>query len=86
MVTEWWNAEIAEWNGMEWWPGWLVGGMVVWRLVLPQEQVTRKHLELDGTAVLLLHEFMCVRIVFGCICDDSKLELRGGTPGSPSSW
>ena len=29
-----------------------------------------------------LRRIMSVRIVFGCICDDSKLELRGGTPGA----
>ena len=33
-----------------------------------------------------LHQIMSVRIVFGGTCDDSKLELRGGTPGPPSSW
>ena len=27
--------------------------------------------------LLLLHQIMSVRIVFGCMCDDSKLELRG---------
>ena len=83
MVTEWWNAGLAEWNGMEWWPGWLVGGMVVRRLVLPQERVTRKHLELDGMAVWRLHQIIAVRNVFGRVCDDSKLELRGGTPDPP---
>ena len=70
---------------MEWWPGWLVGGMVVWRLVLPQEQVTRKHFQLDGMAVWRLHQIIAVRIVFGGLCDDSKLEVRGGTPDPPSS-
>ena len=39
-----------------------------------------------GMVVWRLHQIMSVRIVFGCICDDSKLELRGGTPGPPSSW
>ena len=36
--------------------------------------------------LLLLHQIMSVRIVFWCLCDDSKLELRGGAPGPPSSW
>ena len=55
----------------------VVDGVVVWRLVLPQEKVTRRHLEFDGMAVWRLHKIMSVRDVFGRICDDSKLELRG---------
>ena len=34
-----------------------------------------------GKVVWRLHQIMSVRIVFGGTCDDSKLELRGGTPG-----
>ena len=33
-----------------------------------------------------LHKIMSVRIVFGRICDDSKLELRGSTPEPSSPW
>ena len=37
-------------------------------------------------AVWRLHQIIAVRDVFGCVCDDSKLELRGGTADPPWSW
>ena len=49
----------------------------------------RNACERQGTqrmAVWRLHQIIAVRDVFGCVCDDSKLELRGGTADPPWSW
>ena len=63
--------EISLWMVADWGNG----GVVEWWLV------TRG----DGMVVWRLHQILSVRIVFSGTCDDSKLEVRGGTRGPPSS-
>ena len=79
VMFEWWHGvEWGEWNGR------VVGGcgrMLGWWIRGMDGMAAG-----GGMVVWRLHGIMSVRIVFGCICDDSKLELRGGTPGSSSSW